>query len=504
MQIALDKSRSIPVYKQIAERLGNLIAEGDLAEGERLPASRELARSLGVNRITITAAYDLLERRGLVKGHVGRGTFVCPPRPSEAKSRAAATAAGSPSRFWASQSVEEFDPIWAEPVLHAPMGTIFLDYALPPTELFLVDQFRRCLNDALKRDGADALQMGSSGGYPPLKDYISAYMTRAGTPTRSEHVLVTNGCQQGLDLVRRVFVGYEDAVLLEEPTYPGAINIFSGGRIRRLSAPVVETGMDMDAVEAVLAHNRVKLIYTIPNFQNPTGATMTLEKRRRLLELAKAHGVLVVEDSAYMELRYDGHPLPSLRALDNDGIVLHLNSFSKVNFPGIRVGWIAGPREAIDRLESAKRTCDLHTDLLSQTGLLEFCSRGLLDKHLKRARKVYRERKEAMVEALEEHLPPDLKWINPEGGLALWVTLPEGIDSERLLRAAVARGVAFSCGKGFYSGPADPRTLRLCFAAESPDTIRTGIKRLSLALKDTAAETQRAQAQRSLSGRPML
>jgi DNA-binding transcriptional MocR family regulator len=500
----LDKSTSIPVYRQIAERLRELIASGELAEGERLPASRELAKSLGVNRITVTAAYDRLERRGLVEGHVGRGTFVCSPRPEGASEGTGPTAARPSPQYWASQSVEDFDPTWIEPVLHAPKGTIFLDYALPPTELFLVDQFRRCLNDALKKDGAEALQMGPTGGYAPLREYIAGYMTKAGMPTRAEQVLVTNGCQQGLDLVRRVFVGNDDAVLLEEPTYPGAINIFSGGRIRRLSAPIGEAGMEMGAVEAALSHNKVKLIYTIPDFQNPTGATMTSEKRRRLLELAKKHGALVVEDGTYLELRYDGRAMPSIKALDKDGIALHLNSFSKINFPGIRVGWIAGPREAIERLEAAKRTCDLHTDLLAQTGLHEFCSRGLLDKHLKRARKVYRERKEAMVEALERHLPSDLKWIDPEGGLALWLTLPDGIDSERLLRAAVARGVAFSCGKGFYSGPPDPRTLRLCFAAESPETIRTGIKRLSLALKDTLAETKRAEAHRSLSGRPML
>lgn len=504
MRITLDKSGRTPVYRQIADRLGELIARGELVNREKLPPSRELAKSLGVNRITVTAAYDLLERQGLVEGHVGRGTYVCAPGIASGQTAPPPQGAGSSSQYWASQSVEEFDSAWTGPVLHAPKGTIFLDYALPPKELFLVDQFRRCLNDALKRDGAMSLQMGPTDGYPPLKKYIAEYMTRAGMPSQPEQVLVTNGCQQGLDLVRRVFVGNDDAVLLEEPTYPGAINIFSGGRIRRLSAPIVETGMEMAVLEAALSHNRVKLIYTIPSFQNPTGATMSLEKRKRLLALAKTYGAVVVEDGAYQDLRYEGRALPPLKSLDEDGIVLHLNSFSKTNFPGIRVGWIAGPVEAIERLEAAKRTCDLHTDLLAQTGLYEFCSRGLLDKHLKRTRKVYRERKEAMIGALERQMPPEVSWINPEGGLALWVTLPEGVDSERLLRAAVTRGVAFSCGKGFYSGAPDPRTIRLCFASEAPETIRAGIKRLSLALKDTLAETRRAEAQRSLSGRPML
>jgi len=260
----------------------------------------------------------------------------------------------------------------------------------------------------------------------------------------------------------------------------------------------------MDALEATLAQHRVKLIYTIPNFHNPTGVTMSLEARARLLSLAKAYRVPVVEDDTYVELRYGGHRLPSLKASDEEGIVLYLNSFSKVNFPGIRVGWIAGPQPAIERLQAAKRTCDLHTDLLAQTGLYEFCRRGLLEKHLRKVRRIYKERRDAMVEALERHLGGRLNWMTPEGGLALWATAQPEVDSERLLSAAVARGVAFSCGKGYYSGPPDPRTLRLCFAAEPPEVIEEGIKRLALALEDTLAEIERQEAGRTLSSRPIV
>jgi 2-aminoadipate transaminase len=504
VHIRLDKLRSGPIYRQIAEGLKGMILDGSLADGQRLPASRELAKSLNVNRITVTTAYDILERQGLVVAHVGRGTFVRAPEPAATGRPGRAESRGSTSQFWASQSVEGFSPTWIKPVLHAPEGTIFLDYALPPTDLFLVDQFRSCLNDALRRNGGEALQMGPTDGYPPLKEYIAAHMTGMGMSARPEEILITNGCQQALDLVRRVFVGYEDTVVLEEPTYPGAITVFSGARVRRLTIPVGEDGPDMEALESVLAGNRVKLIYTIPNFHNPTGATMSLEKRARLLELAQIHRLPVVEDDTYVELRYGGGRLPSLKASDDHGIVLYLNSFSKVNFPGIRVGWIAGPQPAIEQLEAAKRTCDLHTDLLAQTGLYEFCRRGLLEKHLKRVRKIYKERRDAMVSALERHLAPSLKWTTPEGGLALWATAPPGVDSERLLRAAVARGVAFSCGKGFYSGPPDPRTLRLCFAAEAPDAIEHGVRRLALALEDTLAESKRGEAQRTLSGRPMV
>lgn len=503
MHIRLDKLRPGPIYLQIADKLREMILDGSLADGQRLPASRELAKSLHINRITVTAAYSMLERQGLVEAHVGRGTFVRAPAAGRGRQRGRLDAQGS-SQFWAGQSVEGFVPTWTKPVLHAPEGTIFLDYALPPTDLFLVDQFRSCLNDALKRNGGEALQMGPTDGYPPLKEYIAAHMTKMGMPARPEEILITNGCQQALDLVRRVFVGYEDTVVLEEPTYPGAITVFSGARVRRLTVPVGESGPDMDALESVLAGNRVKLIYTIPNFHNPTGATMSLEKRARLLELAQSHRVPIVEDDTYVELRYGGGRLPSLKASDDHGIVLYLNSFSKVNFPGIRVGWIAGPQAAIARLEAAKRACDLHTDLLAQTGLYEFCRRGLLEKHLKRVRKIYKERRDAMVAALERYLAPSLKWTAPEGGLALWATAPPGVDSERLLRAAVARGVAFSCGKGFYSGPPDPRTLRLCFAAETPEAIERGVQRLALALKDTIAESTRSEAQRILSGRPMV
>lgn len=513
MRLIVDKRSPTPVYKQIADGLRDLILSGGLSHGERLPASRELARSLKVNRVTVTAAYDLLEQQGLVSAHVGRGTYVryspgaqpTPGRRSPAnRPTVERQSLGSATHFWAARSVEEYTPAWKRPALHAPKDTVFLDYALPPRNLFLVDQFRCCLSEALRRNGGEALQMGPADGYPPLKEYIAAQMAKMGMHAKPEEILITNGCQQALDLVRRVFVGYEDAVLIEEPTYPGAINVFSGGRIRRLTVPVDESGMDMDALEAALAQHRVKLIYTIPNFHNPTGVTMSIESRARLLELARAHRVPIVEDDTYVELRYGGHRLPSLKAADEDGLVLYLNSFSKVNFPGIRVGWICGPQPAIERLEAAKRTCDLHTDLLAQTGLYEFCRRGLLDKHLRKVRKIYKERMEAMVDALQRHLASAMKWITPEGGLALWATAPPEVDSERLLRAAVARGVAFSCGKGFYSGPPDPRTLRLCFAAETPEAIEKGIKRLSLALQDTLAEIDRQEMGRALSSRPMV
>ena len=504
MQIRLDKSSPLPAYRQIADRLRDLIREGTLADGERLPASRELAKLLGVNRITVTTAYELLEQEGLVKAQVGRGTYVCAPLEASSASSEAIPDRSSTAQFWASQFVEEFSSQWSRPMLRAPKGTIFLDYALPPTALFLVDQFRSCLNSAMKEHGGEALQMGPSDGFAPLKQYIAGHMAKMGIPARSDEILVTNGCQQALDLVRRVLVGYDDAVLMEDPTYPGAINVFSGGRIRKLTVPMTESGADVGAIESILSQNRVKLIYTIPNFHNPTGATMSLDRREQLLGLAKRSGVPIVEDGTYVELRYDEPVLPSLKALDDEGIVLYLSSFSKVNFPGIRVGWIAGPRTAIEQLEAAKRTSDLHTDLLAQTGLYEFCRRGLLDQHLKRVRRIYRERRDVMVEALERYLPPSVSWITPAGGLALWVTCPDGVDSERLLRAAVTRGVAFSCGKGFYSGPPDPRTLRLCFAAAGPEDIRLGIKRLAQALDEILAETRDAEPERSLFGRPMV
>jgi 2-aminoadipate transaminase len=504
LHIKLDKSNPLAAYRQIADQLAHIIREGALADRERLPASRDLAKSLGVNRVTVVAAYELLEQEGLVKAHVGRGTYVRAPQSRGSAAPEGTPTGPSPSRFWSSQFAESFSSQWARPSLRAPEGTIFLDYALPPTDLFLVDQFRRSLNSALKKHGGEALQMGQSDGFAPLKDYIASHMTRMGIPTQPNEILITNGCQQGLDLVRRVFVGYDDSIVLEEPTYPGAINVFSGGRIRKLTVPMTESGADMETIESLLSQNKVKLIYTIPDFHNPTGATMGMEGRERLLKLARYHRVPIVEDGTYVELRYDEPALPSIKAMDDGGIVLYLSSFSKVNFPGIRVGWIAGPREAIEQLEAAKRTSDLHTDLLAQTGLYEFCRRGLLDQHIKRVKRIYMERRDAMLEALDRYLPPSVSWIRPAGGLALWLTAPGGVDSEALLRAAVARGVAFSCGKGFYSGPPDPRTLRLCFAAAGPQDIDLGIRRLARALEETMAQTREVESERSLFGRPMV
>ena len=246
--------------------------------------------------------------------------------------------------------------------------------------------------------------------------------------------------------MRRVFVGPGDEVVLENPTYPGALSIFCGTGSKFISVPVTDKGMDLDALEDVLSRRRPKLIYTVPTYQNPTGATLDMLARHRLLGLAIKHRIPIIEDDIYSELRYDGPMLPSLKALDDHGVVISIGSFSKVGFPGLRVGWIVAPREVIGHLNVAKQHCDLHASLLTQAAVYEFSRHGHLQKHIKRVRRAYRQQRDAMLQALEKYFPAEAKWTRPAGGMAVWVTLPGMLNADEVLVHSAESGVIFSPG----------------------------------------------------------
>src|SRR3990170_135739 len=243
---------------------------------------------------------------------------------------------------------------------------------LTAEELFPVEDFRRATSEVLRREGKALLQLGSSDGYPPLKEFLRGELRRDGIQAGDRELLITNGCQQALDLVRKVFLRPGDVVAMENPVYPGAIQTFTTLGLKCLGVPVDENGLNLDVLESVLAQQPVRLLLVTPSFQNPTGTTLSLDGRKRLLALAARHQVPVVEDNIYARLRFRGRDLPSLKALDTHGLVIHLNSFSKVCFPGLRVGWVVAREPVIERLRIAKQATDLHTDQLAQAALAEF------------------------------------------------------------------------------------------------------------------------------------
>lgn len=501
MILQLDPASQVPLYRQILDQLRQLIATGALPVGERLPPSRELAQRLGVHRTTVANAYAELTADGWIQGHVGRGTFVA--RGVEAAKPAAPRySARLENRYlWTmlfADSPAE-DPLDALVASHFPPDrqTISFTAARPAEELFPVEEFRRATSEVLRREGKLLLQLGPSDGYPRLKEFLRHDLHRQGIHAGDRELLITNGCQQALDLVRKVFVRPGDVVALENPVYPGAIQTFNRGGVRCLGVPVTEKGLRVEALESLLAQQHVRLLLLTPDFQNPTGTRLSLDARKRVLELAARHQVPVVEDNIYSALRLRGRELPSLKALDQAGLVIHLNSFSKVCFPGLRVGWMVASEAVIERLRMAKQATDLHTDQLAQAALAEFGRRGSLGRLLKKAQKVYRARLERLEAALAAHFPEEVAWVRPDGGMSLWVTLPAGLDAGALLFKARERGVLFIPGRYFYFQAVQPNTLRLGFAGVTEKQVGPGIEILGALLKEELRRRRRAPAESS-------
>ncbi len=494
MLLTLDSSLHKALYVQIRDQIRERIVSGALKAGDRLEPSRELAKRLGVHRTTVGNAYADLEAEGLIQGTVGRGTFVsswaATLRTSQQPVRRATN-----DFFWNSFFAQEQrdDSLGRLMASALEPGVISFASTRGSVELSPVDLVRRATDAVLRREGASLLQYGSSDGYPPLKNYLQTRLGRDGIRVELDEILITNGCQQSLDLVRRSLVASEDTVALENPTYTGLWPVFEAPAIRLIGVPVGTEGMDLDFLQAVLEQNKVRLILTSPNFQNPTGRTMPLPARKRLLELAARFQVPIVEDDIYGALRYRGRELPPLRSLDTVGLVIYLNSFSKVGFPGFRVGWIVASRRVIERLRWAKQRADLHTNLLGQAVLEELGRRGWLDKLVRRTRKVYERKLGILRRAAEHHFPPEVSCVYPDGGMSVWVELPKRLDAAELLVRARDRGVIFAPSRYFYFQQLQHNAFRLSFTALTDEQIERGCAVLGELLK---AELRKRKAEK--------
>ncbi|HUL16446.1 MAG TPA: PLP-dependent aminotransferase family protein [Terriglobales bacterium] len=508
LPLHLQPQSHVPLYVQLRDQLRALVHAGDLRPGDRIPASRELAALLGIHRTTVANAYAELESEGLIQGHVGRGTFIkgngnglkiSPPPP--------AIPNGAERIRWELLFADERgEEILSRLSASAPDDALSFVMACPAEEFFPVDELQMCVNAALRREAREVLSLGPSDGYPPLKEALLELLRGEGISAKDENLLITDGCQQALDLISKAFVRPGDSVILENPAYPGAVAIFNGTRARCLGVPVrtqaepdKALGLDLEVLEATLAANRIKLIVLTPDFQNPTGTSMPLASRRKVLELASRYQVPVVEDHIYARLHAWEERIPSLKQLDRSNLVIHIDSFAKVAFPGLRVGWIVAPPAAIERLRQVKQTTDLHTDQLAQATLAEFLRRGLFTKHLAKMRKVYASRLQALDEALRRHMPEGTRWTLPEGGMCIWIELPPGFDASELLIHAKERGVIFAPGRYFYVQGPLPNTLRLGFANLDEKQIARGTATLAELLRIEMRKRQRGvrRAERS-------
>ncbi len=352
---------------------------------------------------------------------------------------------------------------------------------LPAPELFPVEAVAAAHADVLAREGAAALQYSTTEGFGPLREWLCARLNARGIRCGPDEVLITTGSQQGIDLVAKVLVDPGDEVVVESPSYLAALQTFASYEASFAVVASDERGMDVGDLERVLAGRRPKLIYTVPEFQNPCGTTLGTERRGRLLDLAREHGVPVLEDHAYGELRFRGAAPPPLAALDDSGLVVHLGTFSKTLAPGLRVGWLVAPRAVVRRLAVAKQAVDLHTSTLAQRALARLLETFDYDGHLVRLRATYGERCAAMLTALDR-FPAGTRFTRPEGGLFIWVELPGGIDGEALLEDALREKVAFVPGAPFYAAAPRADRIRLNFSNRPAEGISEGMRRLERAI----------------------
>lgn len=347
---------------------------------------------------------------------------------------------------------------------------------LPSPATFPVERIREATEKVLRDAPQAALQYGPTEGYGPLREWLAGHLAAKGAPVPASRVLVVTGSQQALDLLGKTLIDEGSKVLVEAPSYLGALQAFSLYQPRFVSMPTDDRGIRTDALDAQLLDG-ARFLYALPNFQNPTGRRLPLERRRQLAEAAAAAGVPLVEDDPYGELAYDGAQLPSLLSLNPEGGI-YMGSFSKVLVPGMRIGYLVAPESLFGKLVQAKQAADLHTPSFVQRIVHEVVQDGFLDRHVPTIRDLYGRQCQYMLSALERHFPCQASWARPEGGMFIWVRLPPGVDTGKLLAEAIEQNVAFVPGAPFFANDPQANTMRLSFVTVSQDEIETGIERL--------------------------
>jgi GntR family transcriptional regulator / MocR family aminotransferase len=478
MVFSLQPESAVPRYLRIVEGLRHEISVGLLAAGTRLPSSRQLARDLGVSRITVANAYAELEADGLIEARVGSGTFVLPPRRLEVST--------------ATSSDGQEIPVWQERFRGRPVGarermlgqalrsmgpkdTMSFAWGAGDMRLFPADQFRRILADVLHSERGLALGPESPQGFPGLRQSLARYLRQQGIDVDAADVLITAGTQQAINLVARTLLQPGDRVVVEAPTWPGALDVFEGMGVQVIGIPLDAEGMCIDALACVLEREQPRLIFAIPTFQNPTGSAMSVTRRQELVGLSHRHGVPILEDDNMRELRFGSPVPPPLAAFDRHGDVIYAASFTKSLIPALRLGYLIARGPVREVLVAQRRALDMFSSTLLQRALYRYLESGDIHAHWKHTRRVYRRRHAAMIGALQRHFPPGAAWRGVEGGFVSWVEVPASIPIMDLLEDAVREGVGFAPGAAFFPQPAEQPFMRLNFAALNEWQIEEGV-----------------------------
>jgi len=494
----LDPKSDLPTYVQIRNCLRQQILQGDLPIGECLPPERELARSLGVSRTTVVRAYGELKAEGLAQGHVGRGTVVAGGTAQADTQPIAWPACFSGlgrrvARY--AQSAE----LLSRQLGSSPI-TISLAWGVPDPALLSPERLTQAWEAVVRELGSAAVGSCPVQGIPAVRELICGRAQKRGLAIDPDSVTMLNGSQHGLDLLLRLLVEPGDAVLVEVPTYFVALQCFQARGVRLIGVPVDEDGMDVERVELLLARYRPRLIYTVPTYQNPTGATMSLKRRERLLALAQQYQVPIVEDDPFGELHFDEPPPPPIKALDRHGHVLYLSTFSKSLAPGLRVGWLVAPTPVVQRAARLNGMAELHPNTVGQHLVVEFARRGWLEELINTARTSYRARCAAMDAVLRKRHLAGTHWTSPSGGMFLWLRLPERVDAQNLLTETMKQGVAFLPGSLMYPTGGPRNVCRLNFSVPDNTAIEQGIATIVTAAKRLIRQPTKAREEQVVSG----
>ncbi|MBC8188652.1 MAG: PLP-dependent aminotransferase family protein [Proteobacteria bacterium] len=484
-RLTIAATASEAVYQQIANQIAGLIASEEIASGDRLPAIRTLATKLGLHRDTIALAYEHLASDGWVEARVGAGTFVSPSR--GAMGRAATMAHSSSSEPRRESEIDltlapQIEQLIAldntRPRYATGDDVVALHRLIPDPRFYPVEEFRACIDQAIREEGPDLFSYASPEGSPRLRRAMVARFLGHGVARSADELVLCHGASQGISLALRLFTEPGDQIAVEVPTYSNVLSALAGLGLSPAPVSMDADGAEPGALDRVLAKPEVKAFYTIPSFHNPLGTTMSLERRREVLAIAKRHGIPVIEDAFELDLRFQNEDIPPMAALDDSDIVVLLFSFSKSLFPGVRVGALSARGRALEGLVALKHATDLSDALPLQAGLARFVESGAYDRHLARIRRILRARHRVIDEALESSMPSGTTWTKPDGGYQLWAELPFEIDTRDLLADAARAGVLFSPGASFMADARPSRAMRLTVACADEEEIRRGVTAL--------------------------
>ncbi|MBB6215656.1 DNA-binding transcriptional MocR family regulator [Anaerosolibacter carboniphilus] len=465
--IHIDKAATEHMYIQIYKSIADLIRQGQIKSNVKLPPIRSLAEQLGVNNVTIVKAYDELEKEGYVHKKIGSGTYV-KPMDHHGGAREPFEDVG--------RGLEQMD----RGQIHIHSDMISFSSATPTPDLFPVEDFKNLLIEILDRDAGSVFGYQESQGYYPLRESLVSYLQQYGICTSVNHVQIITGAQQGIDVISKAFVEYGDAVIVEYPTYTGAIATFKSRGAKIIEIPILPDGMDMDKLEEKIQEYKPKLIYTMPNFQNPTGYSYNSQKKKQLLELAYKYNVLIVEDDYLSDLNFNGYDAATLKSMDMQDVTIYIKSFSKVFMPGLRLGFLVIPSKLHPQILAAKHASDISTSGLNQRAFDLYLRKGIWKHHIQFMQRIYEERFEIMVRCLNEYIIPlGVCCSMPQGGLNFWLCLPEGFSSNELYRKCEENNLLILPGSIFSSNQKESPCFRLSIAAVYPDQIKLGIKKLS-------------------------